>query len=198
MLKGALHTHTTCSDGVLSPEELLRAYRELGIDFVALTDHDFLLKPDAYAEIPDVFEGMIVFKGVEKTVFARGYLHVNQIFGDREILHIFNHPAEYALTVEQVIDRVDEIERRMPIHAVEVTVKGYYTPEYDVAALPHPKVATDDAHTLEGCGRAWVEVSCAKNKDTLLRAIKHGDARICYTRTAHVSTWANQGGARGG
>ena len=190
-LKGALHTHTTCSDGELTPLEILRVYRDLGFDFVALTDHDFLMSPNAYQDVPDEFEGMIVFKGVERTVFARGYLHVNQIPGDREVLHVFNHPAECDITVEQVIDRIDEIAQTMPIHAVEVTAKGYYTPEYDIGEIPYPKVASDDAHTREGCGRAWVEVACEKDRDAILKAIKNGEARICYKWTARQSAWAN-------
>ncbi len=37
--RGNLHTHSTRSDGVLSPEEVCRRYREEGYDFLALTDH---------------------------------------------------------------------------------------------------------------------------------------------------------------
>lgn len=38
--KGNLHTHTTLSDGVKSPEEMVAIYREAGYHFLALTDHD--------------------------------------------------------------------------------------------------------------------------------------------------------------
>lgn len=38
-LKGNLHTHTTLSDGNLTPEEVLKIYRGAGYDFIALTDH---------------------------------------------------------------------------------------------------------------------------------------------------------------
>jgi len=194
MLKGALHTHTTCSDGELMPAEVLRVYRDLGFDFVALTDHDFIMQPNAYVNVPDEFEGMFVFKGVEKTVYARGYLHVNVITGESETLHIFNHPAEYDLPLDQVIERLEEVERLMPIHVVDVTAKGFYTPEFDVPAIPHPKVASDDAHTRGACGRAWIELACEKDRDTILRAIKNGEARVCYKWTAHQSAWTNQGG----
>ena len=197
-LKGALHVHTTCSDGDLTPHEVLRVYCDLGFDFVALTDHDFLIQPGAYRNVPDEFEGMIVFKGIEKTVFARGYLHVNQIPGDTEILHVFNHPSEYDLSVEQVIERLVEIERQVPIHAVEVTSKGYYTPEFDVPGVPHPKVASDDSHTRAGCGRAWIDVPAAKQKDAIIRTIKAGNARIRYQWTARHSTWATEGGVHFG
>lgn len=37
--RGNLHTHSTCSDGALSPEAVVKAYRDEGYDFIALTDH---------------------------------------------------------------------------------------------------------------------------------------------------------------
>ena len=52
ILKGALHTHTTCSDGQLEPGELVRVYRELGFQFVAITDHDHLLRRDYWDRLP--------------------------------------------------------------------------------------------------------------------------------------------------
>jgi hypothetical protein len=39
MLKGNLHTHTTRSDGLGTPEEVIRKYIDNGYDFLALTDH---------------------------------------------------------------------------------------------------------------------------------------------------------------
>lgn len=37
--KGNLHTHTTRSDGKLTPEEVVQVYQKAGYDFLALTDH---------------------------------------------------------------------------------------------------------------------------------------------------------------
>jgi hypothetical protein len=37
--KGNLHTHTTQSDGLLTPEQAIAWYRERGYDFIAITDH---------------------------------------------------------------------------------------------------------------------------------------------------------------
>ncbi|MCF6343412.1 MAG: CehA/McbA family metallohydrolase [Devosiaceae bacterium] len=37
--RGNLHTHSTCSDGVLDPSEVCRRYHAEGYDFIALTDH---------------------------------------------------------------------------------------------------------------------------------------------------------------
>jgi hypothetical protein len=37
--RGNIHSHSTNSDGLLSPAEVVRAYRERDYDFVAITDH---------------------------------------------------------------------------------------------------------------------------------------------------------------
>ena len=37
--RGNLHTHSTRSDGGLSPAAVVASYRERGYDFLALTDH---------------------------------------------------------------------------------------------------------------------------------------------------------------
>lgn len=37
--RGNLHTHSTLSDGHLPPETVCRHYREMGYDFISLTDH---------------------------------------------------------------------------------------------------------------------------------------------------------------
>lgn len=39
MLKGALHIHTTRSDGRISPEEMMQYFYDRGYDFLSLTDH---------------------------------------------------------------------------------------------------------------------------------------------------------------
>lgn len=188
-LKGALHCHTTCSDGRLAPLEVLRLYREQGFDFVALTDHDFLMMPGCYDGVPDEFEGMLVYKGVEKTIFARGYLHVNVIPGRGEVLHVFNHPAEYDLPLNEILERLAEIGEQLPLHAVEVTAKGFYTPEFDTDRIALPKLASDDSHTRAMIGRAWITVACDRDHDAVLRAIKAGGARMHYTGTARTQTW---------
>jgi hypothetical protein len=181
VLRGALHVHTTCSDGRLTVKETVRAYTGLGFDFLALTDHDYLLRKGSYERaLEDLQTGMIVFTGIELTVFEKGYVHINRIDGDSEVLHVFNHPSELDLPLQKVLERLDAVSARMPIDAVEVTSKGFYTPEYDVPAIKLPKIATDDSHTEEGCGRAWIETSCRRDKDSIIRAVKAGDFWNCY------------------
>jgi len=45
-LGGVVHVHTTLSDGGGTPEEVVGAARAIGLDFVAITDHNnFDAKP---------------------------------------------------------------------------------------------------------------------------------------------------------
>jgi len=176
VLKGALHTHTTCSDGQLSPPELVALYRDLGFQFVAITDHDHLLRPDYWESLPKGDAEFLVFPGVELTVFERGYVHVGQIRGDRETLHVFNHPAEYDLPLQKLIAVISNVSQRIPLDCVEVSKKGFYTPQFDVPEIPYPKVVSDDAHTPGMCGRSWVTVDCPLEKDAILREIRRGRA----------------------
>jgi predicted metal-dependent phosphoesterase TrpH len=37
--RGNLHTHSTRSDGALSPEQVVEAYKRAGYDFLVLSDH---------------------------------------------------------------------------------------------------------------------------------------------------------------
>lgn len=179
-LKGALHVHSTCSDGELSLAEVLEVHESLGYDFIALTDHDYLLRPDCYDPIYSLKTDLIVFLGMEKTVFEKGYCHVSRIDGDQETLHIFNHPAQLALPLDRVVERISAIAQKIPLDAVEVTSYGFRTPEYDIPRIPYPKVATDDSHNRQMCGRAWVEMDTRRNKDAILRAVKEGDFWNCY------------------
>ena len=40
LIKGDFHMHSTCSDGNLSPAELVRYAKKRKVDIIALTDHN--------------------------------------------------------------------------------------------------------------------------------------------------------------
>jgi predicted metal-dependent phosphoesterase TrpH len=176
LLKIALHTHSTSSDGVLTPAGVAARYAELGFDALAFTDHDYLQRPDWRALLPASDNGLLILAGEELTVHERGYVHVNRIHGATETLHVFNHPAEYDLPFDDLLQVLAAVARKLPIDAVEVSSKGFYTPQWDDPRIPYPKVAADDSHTAQGCGRAWIEVDCARESDEIIRAIRAGKA----------------------
>lgn len=175
LLKGNLHAHTTFSDGRRPLEDVVARYRDLAYDFLAITDHDDRIDEEYWFRIPSGDERMIVFAGVEVDYRPLGQ-HVGRVTGDRETLHVLNHPARYMLTVDQTLRRIRTISRDgLPIHAVEISDTGVYRPEYDVDVIELPKIATDDSHRDEDVGRGWIEVDAARNRDAILRAIKAGD-----------------------
>ena len=74
--KGNLHTHTTCSDGKHTPEEVLREYADGGYDFIALTDHWKVGRERK-------FENLLVIPGVEYDfTFDTQVLHLVSLLPD--------------------------------------------------------------------------------------------------------------------
>jgi hypothetical protein len=60
-LGGALHVHTTVSDGAGTPEQVISAAREVGLDFLVLTDHN-RMGPGPLAKRE---QGLLVLQGTE-------------------------------------------------------------------------------------------------------------------------------------
>ncbi len=74
-----LHTHTTCSDSTVTPAELVKLAARLGVDAIAVTDHDTMAAV-AQAQSVGAELGVEVLAGVELTcgwdgekIHLRGY-----------------------------------------------------------------------------------------------------------------------------
>jgi predicted metal-dependent phosphoesterase TrpH len=69
-----LHSHTTFSDGVLTPRQLILRAIEKGVDVLAITDHDTL---DAYRQTPLIQDGIELVTGIElSTQWQTSGIHV--------------------------------------------------------------------------------------------------------------------------
>jgi len=173
--RGNLHTHSTRSDGRRSPEEVCRFYREMGYDFLAITDHFMerfgypITDTRAFSE-----ENFITLLGAE--------LHAGQIeIGDLWHILAVGLPEEFAPnlpdeTGPQIAQRALEagafvaaahpawynlgeadVRSLGDIHAIEI-INGISADHNDrleswymvdrMAALGHrySALATDDAH----------------------------------------------------
>ncbi len=76
MSKVDLHTHSTCSDGKLSPGQLLLAAQKAGLSALALTDHD-TVDGLAEASAQGALLGVRVIPGVEISAeFEPGTMHI--------------------------------------------------------------------------------------------------------------------------
>ena len=77
--KGNTHTHTTNSDGRVSPEECMRQYKAAGYDFLALTDHWHVGEEQDY-------QGMLILPGVEYDFsFPTQVLHLVCLYPDARL-----------------------------------------------------------------------------------------------------------------
>jgi hypothetical protein len=50
-LRGNLHTHTVESDGASTPAQVIAEYERLGYDFLCISDHDVLVRPEDYQSL---------------------------------------------------------------------------------------------------------------------------------------------------
>lgn len=73
-----LHTHTTESDGWLSPSEVIDRYRDMGYRVLALTDHNEHTWPWSNWDRDPATEGMVGIPGCE----ASRHDHLNSFFCD--------------------------------------------------------------------------------------------------------------------
>ncbi len=92
-MKIDLHAHTTCSDGTLSPKDLMFYAKEKGLDAIALTDHDCMRGLEEARTYADEL-GVKLINGIE---FAGFYidreLHILGLFVDvdnKEFVDIVN------------------------------------------------------------------------------------------------------------
>lgn len=175
-LRGNLHTHTTLSDGKLSPEEVMARYAALGYDFLAFTDHRCFIGPgeERAAEyrdrLPKSTPELLILAGIEEEPDELRGRHLGVIRAGEEELRILNHPSEYKMSVGAVLESAALV----GAHAVEITCHGRYLAEYDVPAITLSKVATDDAHYAEEIGVSWILVEAERDPADILRAIKAG------------------------
>jgi predicted metal-dependent phosphoesterase TrpH len=100
-----LHTHSIASDGRLTPTELVRHAREVGVDGLGLTDHDTTTGLDE-AEAAGLEFGVEIVPGVElSSTVGSNEAHILGYFIDRA------HPAFQAALAEFVDQRYERVGR---------------------------------------------------------------------------------------
>ena len=131
-----LHTHSTYSDGTLSPRELISLADKLGLAAVALTDHNTV---SGLAEFCDAAEGtgVIAVPGVElSTEYGDKELHILALFLSREaIARVEAYTADY-------VRRKDESNAAL-VTALRI---GGYLIDYDAIKASTPDGRVNRAH----------------------------------------------------
>jgi 3',5'-nucleoside bisphosphate phosphatase len=115
-----LHTHSTASDGTISPSDLVRRARSVGIRILSLTDHDSTAGIEE-ATRAGVELGVEVIPGVELSAeSSAGDLHLLGYFVDPESEALQVHLAGYR---EARDTRVARMVQRLREHGVPITLE---------------------------------------------------------------------------
>lgn len=201
LYKGNLHTHTTVTDGVKTPEETKAIYKKLGYDFLVITDHW------VYGEgCESDRSGLIILSGIEYNFgsdAAKGVFHIVgfgtekdpgvvreddvQSAVDKINSHgggaILAHPAwsmntydmimQYeGFTATEIFNSVSDL----PFNCRPYS--GIVVDELAARGYILPLVADDDTHFHKGeVGRAYILVNLGNEEATtekLMAAIKEG------------------------
>ena len=133
-----LHTHSTASDGVYAPRELVARAKEAGLAGIALTDHDTLGGLDEAAEAGSEL-GVEVVPGVELTSYA----------GKTEV-HIVGLFVDAAGADPEALDKVASLRGRRRERMLEMIAKlegiGVHVAPEEVSALAPDGVSVGRPH----------------------------------------------------
>jgi len=111
--RGALHVHSTLSDGERSPDEVLDWYRARGYHFVALTDHDVLSRSRRLAD------DFVTLSGIE----------VEGIDPDAGLYHLLGFGGQRAPEMEhlQLLPRQEAVDRLASVAPVVAVAHPYWS-----------------------------------------------------------------------
>ncbi len=117
-----LHTHTTHSDGALSPEELVRKAKSVGLSAIAITDHDNVAALAEAQEVGDSL-GVEIIPGLElSATLGDKDVHILAYFFDPthqrllEYLEFFRH--ERLKRAERIVRKLNGLEIPLTIDSV--------------------------------------------------------------------------------
>jgi len=191
-LRGEIHTHTTASDGLYEPAQLVERAQELGLEFLAITDHNSTTALESVKHAP-----LPILPGCEITTF----------FGHFLVYGISAAPPWYE---DDVLIPPRQLQRRLPqrhrplfslghpfvlgnpiccgcrldapfdaekVDLVEVWTRGHSDPLADAQALMlFDKLRADGHPVVAVCGRDWhgpaqeSAVTCRRYPALMVRA----------------------------
>jgi predicted metal-dependent phosphoesterase TrpH len=118
-----LHIHTTASDGLFTPEEVIRIAKEAGLSAISITDHDTI---DGYLAAKEPAEKMEIelIPGVELSVSYKGEdFHLLGYLIDYEnpefIKKINSFQEERRIRGEKMVEKLNELGIEITMETVE-------------------------------------------------------------------------------
>lgn len=203
-LKGNIHSHSTVSDGMFTPEELAEGYAENGYDFLSMTDHNIL---EPHDELTGA--GFLLLTGLEHDIeyspdkcthlvglSAAGrdrteYLckrYSKEELTDQQLVDMMRRDSQFVSLAHPVWSRMtwEEILSLTGYHAIEIYNNGTEhlchggnaEVLWDFLLREGRRVfaaAVDDVHTAEDLYGGWIWVRAAeRSKEAVLAALHSG------------------------
>jgi len=194
--RGALHVHSTGSDGRMSPAEVARHYRDLGYDFLAISDHRVI------SPLPEV-DGILLLRAVELNTSAGATpgkschlvviepagLPVEPVEDPTELLRVacelskvvvLAHPYWSNLSGDDVLALADCTGVELYNTGCELEIgRGFSEYAWDYALSGGARLlgfAVDDSHQrIDDTGGAWVMVKAERlTPEALLASLEAG------------------------
>ncbi|HRS05551.1 MAG TPA: CehA/McbA family metallohydrolase [Candidatus Ratteibacteria bacterium] len=201
-IKGNLHTHSTRSDGTLSPQDVIDAYAKLGYGFLAFSDHDVIITENDYKKLNN--NGLVLISGTEISADGPHLLYIdcekdiipspqrqevfnriNEIF--KQTGHGFavvNHPNWQSqfdhCTIEQMTEWVGYLGMEIYNGTIcRLDGSPYALNKWDILLSLGKKIwgfANDDSHRQGEIGIGWnVVFTSEKSSQAIVDAIIKGN-----------------------
>jgi predicted metal-dependent phosphoesterase TrpH len=205
-----LHSHTLYSkgtkvlyEGLNSPEEMVRHTKRIGLDAIAITDHDEI-KGTKNAKSLSRKYGILVIPGEEVST-AEGHLvalGINELIKPKlsvdetlDIVHeqggigIAAHPFAFSRRCLGSFSRkcdAMEVFNALSLERIANIKNSYFAKKYNI-----PKIAGSDAHCVSMIGYGITDIR-ASGLDDVLKAIKKGKTNVIgkYPPTHVIMDWS--------
>jgi predicted metal-dependent phosphoesterase TrpH len=181
LIRADLHTHTNCSDGQLTPDQLLAEAAEKGVQLFSITDHDTLAAYRQLTILPP--EGMKLLVGIELScTWRRMTIHMIGLNLDAEAASMLEAETKQGQARAQ---RYEKILQRLTKAGLDIDTERLITLGGSCPGRPHI------ARYLYETGQVKSETQAF---DKYLGQGKMGDVKECWPDLSQAIDWVQQAG----
>ena len=152
--KGDTHLHTNRSDGWDEPFDVACAYRAVGYDFIAVTDHGrYYPWQELAAELAPLTGDFYVMPGEEVHPKGGSYFHIVSLNARHHVTEVFEQrPAEAEAAIQAILDTRDLSHLPDPYAAaMRIFIASEIRRAGGVAVMAHPFWECGDEYNYQTC-----------------------------------------------